>query len=129
MFSIVSKSIEETVDIMLLLTSYDHLDISTREIASYVIPGAKLIVVRRKELSPTLKEITKKLCITEADKKNRDALLKLEKDFASDFHLAEMAFQMNYRQVYSLCPLCKEQNPNEQSCGHLTFNGRIEGAF
>jgi len=40
-----------------------------------------------------------------------------------NFRLAEMAFQMNYRQVDSVCPVCYKEG--EDLCGHLTFNGRI----
>ena len=42
-----------------------------------------------------------------------------------DLRLAEMAFQMNYRQVGHICPSCQRDYPEEKSCGHLTFKGQI----
>ncbi len=36
-----------------------------------------------------------------------------------DLRLAEMAFQMNYKQVHSVCPVCYAEGEN--LCGHLTF--------
>lgn len=41
-----------------------------------------------------------------------------------DFGLAEMDFQMNYRQVGMLCPVCEKANV-KGCCGHLTFDGKI----
>ena len=38
--------------------------------------------------------------------------------------LAEMAFQMNFKQVGVLCPVCKEEGVSG-CCGHLTFNNMI----
>ena len=44
-----------------------------------------------------------------------------------DLRNAEMCFQMNFRQVGHICPVCKEENPEESFCGHLTFKGQIAG--
>lgn len=43
---------------------------------------------------------------------------------ASNFRLAEMAFQMNYKQVGYLCSVCEEDGI-KGACGHLTFDGKI----
>ena len=42
-----------------------------------------------------------------------------------DLRMAEMAFQMNYRQVGWICSQCKEKYPEDTTCGHLTFEGRL----
>jgi len=42
-----------------------------------------------------------------------------------DLNLAEMAFQMNYRQVGYICPFCVREDPEAKTCGHLTFKGRL----
>jgi hypothetical protein len=48
---------------------------------------------------------------------------------ASAFSLAEMAFQMNYKQIgHYLCPACKNAGNNVKEdgcCGHLTFGSKI----
>jgi hypothetical protein len=42
-----------------------------------------------------------------------------------DLRMAEMAFQMNFRQVGKICPSCKREDPEETICGHLTFKGQL----
>lgn len=46
-----------------------------------------------------------------------------------DLQMAEMCFQMNYRQVGHICPTCKREKPKEKACGHLTFQGQIGESF
>lgn len=44
--------------------------------------------------------------------------------------MAEMAFQMNHRQVGFICPHCENDDDNEEkTCGHLTFTTRIEDSL
>jgi len=45
-----------------------------------------------------------------------------------DLYLAEMAFQMNFRQVGNVCPVCKEET-GERVCGHLTFSSFVGESF
>lgn len=45
-----------------------------------------------------------------------------------DLHNAEMAFQMNFRQVGKICPHCDGQIEGETVCGHLTFSTFINSA-
>lgn len=42
-----------------------------------------------------------------------------------ELYLAELAFQMNFRQSGIVCPHCKTKNPHEDCCGHLTFTSFI----
>jgi len=44
-----------------------------------------------------------------------------------DLRLAEMAFQMNWRQGPALCTYCRDnEGRNRHSCGHLTFTSVID---
>lgn len=44
--------------------------------------------------------------------------------------MAEMAFQMNHRQVGMICPHCKaDDDYDERTCGHLTFTTFINTSF
>lgn len=47
--------------------------------------------------------------------------------YASDYRLAEMAFQMNYGQVGMVCPVCEKKRLSV--CGHLTFSRKINSIF
>jgi len=43
-----------------------------------------------------------------------------------ELRLAEMAFQMSWRQVGRVCTFCED---TEDVCGHLTFNKPMKPAF
>jgi hypothetical protein len=98
MFHIIARDASETLDIMLLLSYYK---VTVKKNTFKNLPGAILIGVYPCKSTETILQ--------------------------NDFRLAEMAFQMNYRQVLNICPVCKVKYPDEQTCGHLTFQGRIGG--
>ena len=49
-----------------------------------------------------------------------------EFDPEDEVYLAELAFQMNFRQSGIVCPHCKAKNPKEDCCGHLNFTSFID---
>lgn len=46
-----------------------------------------------------------------------------ERDAQEDLRMAEMAFQMNFRQHGNLCLHCEDEE--DTTCGHLTFTNKI----
>jgi hypothetical protein len=48
--------------------------------------------------------------------------IKVSREYRKDdLRLAEMAFQMSFRQKGKICPVCEMVDKGKQTCGHLTF--------
>lgn len=46
-----------------------------------------------------------------------------------ELRLAEMSFQMNFRQKGKVCIICKDEDEGKEFCGHLTFTSKIDSRF